>query len=402
MYKRWIEHHLLKVRLLLNNIKVLVCFLLVLFLWGCKNETTLIPRQLSVWHSFEMGSIKEKVLTTLIQNFITGHPEWDVEVTGIPFDRIDQRFRSEVISGAGPDLFIDRNDKLGELVRSGLIADITGETRGKLDKTTKQGLDGVIYEEKTFGVPFASHTDILYYNRDLVPDPPRTSDDLLMMVSDGALMTLHVSAYHLFGWPGAFGGELLDDAGQCIADQGGWLEAANFLLALKDAGVVFSEDFTATEAPFRLGESAFMVNGPWALESYQKDLGDRLGAVPLPSGLKTASPLMGLYVVFINPNTEDPKSAVELALFLAEQESQTLFMDFAKFIPVRTDVSVNDEMIQAFVVTDSTATVRPQESVFTNFWLPFDKMWVDILVNDEDPSEAITAACIAMNTANNK
>ena len=42
------------------------------------------------------------------------------------------------------------------------------------------------------------------------------------------------------------------------------------------------------EAPFRTGETAFFVNGPWALADYKKDLGDKLGVAVMPDGTATA------------------------------------------------------------------------------------------------------------------
>ena len=349
-----------------------------------------------------MGTLEETIFSTLVQNFKNQHPGWEIVSETISYDSIDQKYKTEVEAGKGPDLLIRRNDNLGNMVRSGLVADISEETEGKLGSFTRQAISGMTINEIIYGLPLSSQTDVLYFNRDLVDDPPRTTDDLLALVVNGSKMTMHLSAFHLFGWPGAFGGKLLDESGLCVADQGGWLEAANFLLAMKDAGVVFSDNFTETETPFRMGQTAFMVNGPWALEMYREDLGDRLGIVSLPSGLESSSPLFEMEGIYINPNTINKMRAIELGLFLVDQESQSLFMEYADHIPVRADVKVHDPIIQEFVTADSNATVRPQEIEFSNFWTPFNKMWVDILVNNIDPSTAITGACNAMNSANNK
>ncbi len=382
--------------------KILLVLLIPAILFGCKPETPQIPQTLLLWHSYEIGSVEETILSALVQKFMTNHPGWEIDSENIPYDSIDQKYRREVELGAGPDLIIRRNDILGDMARSGVISDLTEETREKLASFTQNAIDGMTVDGKIYGFPFSSQTDVLYYNRDLVNDPPRNTDEILALIQNDLGMTMHLSAYHLFGWPGAFGGKLMDETGLCIADQGGWIEAANFLLAMKDSGVVFSGDFAETEAPFRLGQNAFMINGPWALKMYRDDLGDSLGAISLPAGLVSSTPLLEMEGVYINPNTKNKKAASELGLFLIEKESQTLFMEYADHIPVRTDVKVYDPIIQTFVTADNNATVRPQMKEFSNYWTFFNKMWEDILVNDIDPATAITEACADMNLENNK
>lgn len=382
--------------------KTLLFLLITASLWGCKPDHPQAAEKLLIWHSYEMGSIEETIFSTLIQNLENQHPGWEIESANIPFESIDEKYKTEVEAGKGPDLLIRRNDILGEMVDSGLIADLSFQTKGKLDSFTRQSISGMTVDGKLYGIPLTSQTDVLYYNRNLVSEAPRTMDDLLATLKNGSKMTMHLSAYHLFGWPGAFGGKLIDESGLCIADQRGWLEAANFLLAMKDSGVIFSENFTEIETPFLLGQTAYMINGPWVLEKYRNELGNYLDAIPLPAGLEPSTPLLEMVGIYINPNTRNINAATELGLFLTGQESQSIYMDYADQIPVRVDVKVHDPIIQAFVTADSIATVRPQENEFKNFWTPFNKMWVDILVNDVDPSIAITEACNGINTANNK
>lgn len=382
--------------------KTLLFLLITASLWGCKPDHPQAAEKLLIWHSYEMGSIEETIFSTLIQNLENQHPGWEIESANIPFESIDEKYKTEVEAGKGPDLLIRRNDILGEMVDSGLIADLSFQTKGKLDSFTRQSISGMTVDGKLYGIPLTSQTDVLYFNRNLVSEAPRTMDDLLATLKNGSKMTMHLSAYHLFGWPGAFGGKLIDESGLCIADQRGWLEAANFLLAMKDSGVIFSENFTEIETPFLLGQTAYMINGPWVLEKYRNELGNYLDAIPLPAGLEPSTPLLEMVGIYINPNTRNINAATELGLFLTGQESQSIYMDYADQIPVRVDVKVHDPIIQAFVTADSIATVRPQENEFKNFWTPFNKMWVDILVNDVDPSIAITEACNGINTANNK
>jgi arabinogalactan oligomer/maltooligosaccharide transport system substrate-binding protein len=387
---------------LLPIISVLMIAAFILAACGGGQPASTGPKTVTLWHAYQTGSAEEAALATIIENAKKAYPDWTIDVLQVPFDQIFNKYQTEVAAGGGPDLYVAPNDSLGDQVRAGLVADITDLVSGKLDKVTEQGVGGMTVEGKIYGVPESAKAVALYYNKDFVKDAPATTDDLLMAVKDGAKITLFNGAYHFFGWPGSFGGKLMDDTGKCIADQGGWVEAANYLLALKEAGAQVSTDYGAAEAPFRAGETAFWPNGPWALGDYKKDLGDKLGVVPLPTGTAASAPLIGIDGFYINPNSKEQQAAVDLALFLTNKESEQIYMDQAGHIPVRTDVTISDPFVQGFVNANSTAFVRPQSKEFSNFWTPFGDMWVKIMEGTVAPEQAVADACAAMNTANGK
>jgi arabinogalactan oligomer / maltooligosaccharide transport system substrate-binding protein len=381
----------------------LTLFLFLLgILEGCNSNSIPPIKHFLIWHSYPTGSVEETILASLVENAEKQHPEWEIEVASIPANIINQRYLDEVKAGGGPDLYLDRNDNLGVMVKKGVVADITDELGGRLNKFTQQGVMGMTVGDGIYGIPLHSMTDVLYFNKGLLPHPPRTTDEILAAVESGALMSFSPTAYHLFAWPGAFGGTLMDENGKCIADQGGWLEAANFLLAMRDAGAVFSQEYTASEDSFRYGQSAMWINGPWTLSKYKSDLGDKLGTALIPSGVSAATPLVGLEGFYINPNTKEMKTAVDLGLYLTSKEAQKIFMEYANFIPVRTDVTIVDPNIQTFVVAENSGVTRPQSQEFAQFWTPFDTMWQKILLEDIDSAAAITEACDAMNLTNQK
>ena len=256
---------------------------------------------------------------------------------------------------------------------------------------------GVLY-----GVPESAKAVALYYNKSLVDTPPATTDELLQMVTDGVPMTMFIGAYHMFGWSGSFGGQLLDADNACIADQGGWTEAAEYLLALKEAGAAFDADYGVAEAPFRNGETAFFVNGPWALADYVADLGDDLGVAPIPGATGSANPLNGIDGFYINPNSGNKQGAVDLALFLVNKESSQVYTSSAGHVPIRDDVVPADDLNAGFAVASAAGYPRPQSVEFGNFWAPFGDMWTKVLEGLSTPADAVAEACGAMNAANNK
>jgi arabinogalactan oligomer/maltooligosaccharide transport system substrate-binding protein len=359
---------------------------------------------INLWHAYQTGSSEEATLTTLVANAMAAYPGLTINVLQVPFDQMFNKYQTEAAAGGGPDLFVAPNDSLGDFARAGLVAPLDDALAGRLDHYTQVGIDGMMVDGVMYGIPESAKLVALYYNTSLVATPPTTTDELYAAVEAGEQITIFVGAYHLFGWTGSFGGQLFDADSRCIADQGGWVEAANYLLSLKDLGAQFSADYGAMEAPFRAGETAYWPNGPWALADYMTDLGDNLGVVPLPAGPNgdPATPFLGIDGYYVNPNSLVFDQAVELGLYLTGQESAQIYTDTAGHIPVRDDVTVSNPLIQQFVVASQTGYFRPQTPEFSNFWTPFGDMWTQIIEGVATPEEAVPAACAAMNTANGK
>ncbi|MBI4771183.1 MAG: extracellular solute-binding protein, partial [Chloroflexi bacterium] len=251
--------------------------------------------EVTLWHAYQTGSSEESTLAELIANAEAEYPDLTINVLQIPFSEIFNKYQTEVAAGGGPDMFVAPNDDLGNWARGELVLNLDSYLEGKLDKVATVGVDGMKVDGHLYGVPESAKAVALYYNTDLLPTAPATTDELLAAVQGGATMNFFIGAYHMCGWSGSFGGQLLDGDNKCVADQKGWADALQYLVDLKDAGAVFTADYGQAEGPFRAGEVAMFVNGPWALADYKKDLGDKLGVVPMPAGPGgNANPLNGI------------------------------------------------------------------------------------------------------------
>ena len=359
--------------------------------------------EVTLWNAYQTGSTEESTLTELVANAQAAYPDLKINVLQIPFSEIFNKYQQEVAAGGGPDMFVAPNDDLGNWVRGAFVADITDKLAGKLDPVAESGVAGMQVDGKLYGVPESAKAVALYYNKSLVPNPPKTTDELLQMVKDGTPMTFFIGAYHMFGWPAAFGGKLLDENGKCVADQGGWTEAYQFLVDLKAAGALMESDYGKAETPFRQGETAMFVNGPWAYGDYKKDLGDNLGVVVMPAGPGgLAGPLNGIDGFYINPNSQNQDAAIELALFLTNQASSQTYTDKAGHIAIRNDVTSSDPNLNAFAEASSSGFPRPQTVEFANYWTPFGDALTKAIEGALTPEQAVTEACAAMNAANGK
>lgn len=361
-----------------------------------------ITGTVTLWHAYGTGSAEEKAINMLIDRARAAYPDATINVLQIPFDQIFNKFNNEVSSGGGPDMFIAPNDSLGSQIRAGVLADLS-EYQSKLTDVSPTGVAGMSLDGKLYGIPESFKAVALYYNKSKVANPPATTDELLALVKAGNTLVLNQNAYHNFGWLQAFGGQLMDASGKCIADQAGGAEWFAFLKALKEVPTVtFSTDGGQADSLFKDGKADMIINGPWVLGDYRAVLGDNLGVAPMPGAVKPAGPLTGVDGFYVSINSQNVAGAVALAMFLTSPESMKVYVDEAGHVPVSTKVEISDPLVQAFAQASATGVPRPQIPELDNYWGPFGDAMTKVLDGGADPAAAVAEACALMNTANGK
>jgi len=331
--------------------------------------------EVTFWHAYGTGSAEEVALTAILEQAKTDLPNITINVLQVPFNDIFNKYRTDVAAGGGPDMFIAPNDDLGNDARAGLIADITDLAAGKLDGVNQLGVDGMTVEGKLYGIPESMKAVAFWYNTDLLPEPPATTDDLLALMEGGTPVSISYGCYHHFGFFGAFGGKVFDEnwkvvAGDGVADAMSYL---NDLYQISKANGWPKNDSDGL-APFSEGTVVAITNGNWAMGDYRNALGDKLAVAALPAGpAGPATPFLGVDGFYFNPNAADNFDAtLEVALYLTGKDAQTKMMNDAGHVPVRTDVEITDPLIQGLVdAFNKGAYIRPQVEQLGLYWSNF-------------------------------
>jgi arabinogalactan oligomer/maltooligosaccharide transport system substrate-binding protein len=361
----------------------------------------------TLWHAYGTGSAEETALAQALEQMKEDMPGITVDVLQIPFDQVFSKWETEVAAGGGPDMFTVPNDNTGNQARAGLLAPLDDLVEGRTDGFAPSSFEGATIDGVLYGVPGIIKAVALYYNKSTIPEPPATTDELLAMVESGKKIAINQNNYHNFGWlTGAFGGTLMDDTGKCVADQdSGMADALQFMSDLKAAGANFETDGGKADNLFRQGQVDMIINGPWVLGDYKKDLGDDLGVVPMPAGpAGPAAPLAGVDYWHVNPNStpEQQALAVEVALYLFGPKGAEIYTNVAGSPMVRTDVSAEDPLVQAFADAAAEGFPRPQSVEFGNWWGPFGDAVTKVMEGQSAPADAVAEACTAMNNASGK
>jgi arabinogalactan oligomer/maltooligosaccharide transport system substrate-binding protein len=370
---------------------------------GGAMETPKVTGDVTLWHAYGAGGSEEATINKLIEQAKADNPEANITVLAVPFDQLFNKFETEAAAGGGPDMFVAPNDSLGKEVRAELLADLTTQLQGKLGDDLQVAVDGCTIDGKLYCVPESLKAVALFYNKDKVQTPPKTTDELMEAVKGGMKLGINQSAYHNYGFFGAFGGKLLDDTGKCVADQGGFADAMQYLVDLKAAGAQFFTDEGKMKNLFQTGELDAQINGPWNTADFQKSLGDKLAVAPMPAGPSgPATPLTGTDGFYVNVNSQNIDGTVALALYLTSPASMKVYVDEAGHIPANKTVEITDPLTKGFAEASATGFPRPQVAELDNFWTPFGDMVTKVMEGQVPPAQGVQEACTAMNTANNK
>ena len=359
------------------------------------------PVEVTFWHAYGTGSAEETALTALLAQAAADMPNIKINVLQVPFNDVYNKYRTDVAAGGGPDMFIAPNDSLGDDARAGLIADITDLAAGKLDGVSQLGVDGMSLDGKLFGVPESLKAVAFWYNKSLLATPPANTDELKALMEGGTPVGMNYGCYHMFGFYNAFGGNIFDANWKVIADQGtGVTDAFTYLNDLYQVSKTngWATDDSNGLAPFNEGKLAAIMNGNWAMGDYRKALGDNLAVAALPAGPGgPATPMLGVDGFYFNPNSANQEAALEVALYLTNAASQTVMMNQAGHVPVRTDVTITDPLIQGLVdAFNKGATIRPQVPELGKYWSNFCGSG-DIYEKGVKPADFVKAAVEAAN-----
>ncbi|MBZ0286752.1 MAG: extracellular solute-binding protein, partial [Anaerolineae bacterium] len=136
-------------------------------------------------HSPADREMFEDLLDVLVNDFETIRPEVDIEFELVDWAEGQQTIKQAVSRGTPPDMAVIGARWVPEFVSLGIIEPLdrymNAQFRGQFISTLIN--EGSVYQGRVFGLPIATSTRALFYNRDLfeqagITDPPQTWSDL--------------------------------------------------------------------------------------------------------------------------------------------------------------------------------------------------------------------------------
>ncbi|WP_312063011.1 maltose/maltodextrin ABC transporter substrate-binding protein MalE [Pantoea septica] len=249
-----------------------------------------------------------------------------IKVTVEHPDKMEEKYPQVAATGDGPDIIFWAHDRFGGYAQSGLLAEISPD-KSFQEKLFPFTWDAVRFNGKLIGYPVSVESLSLIYNKDLLPNPPKSWEEMaavdkqLRAKGKSAIMFNLQEPY--FTWPllaagGAYafkksdGGYDVKDTG---VDNAGAKAGMQFLVDQVKAKTLNADtDYSIAEAAFNKGQTAMTINGPWAWSNIDKS-GINYGVTLLPTlNGKPSKTFVGVLSAGINaasPNKELAKEFLE-------------------------------------------------------------------------------------------
>lgn len=300
-------------------------------------------------------------------------------------DSLEAKFQQAAATGGGPDIIFWAHDRFGGYAESGLLYEINPSKEFK-NKLADFSWDAVTFDGKLVGYPVAIETPSLIYNKDLLPNPPKTWEELESIHKEMAaqgktgLMWDVKNAY--FTWPmissgGAFAFEKTAtgyNAKSTGVNNAAGVHGLQFLVDMVNKGVINPNmDYSVAEGAFTKGEAAMTINGPWAWGNLDK-LGVNYGVAVLPTlnGGK-GNPFVGILSAGINAASPNTDLAVEfLENYLYKDESLKIMNDDKPLGAVTLKsfqkILESDERIKSTMINAENGEIMPNIPQMTAYW----------------------------------
>ncbi|MGP1397650.1 MAG: ABC transporter substrate-binding protein [Inquilinaceae bacterium] len=282
-----------------------------------------------------------------------------VEIRQVRFDDLVTETLRAFATGTNPDIIgIDNPDHAAFAAR-GAFLDLTDRIAASDQIDLDNYFDGprssFTWDGGVYGIPRASNTIALYYNKDLFraagldPDsPPETWDELYE-----AAKTLTDPANDVYGI--AFSAKASEEGTfqflPWLQMTGGSFEKVNgdgaaaaldFWKSLFDEGLTSPDTLTRGQwdstGTFNGGNAAMVISGPWELgrmaEDADFDWGVTLLPVPEPGAPRASA--LGDFNLAIFANTEHPDEAFQLLEYI-DSQADRVWPEFTR-MPSRKDI----------------------------------------------------------------
>ena len=314
-------------------------------------------------------------------------------------------------SGKAPDVMMAPYDRVGGLGNDGQLAEVKLNKDSKTDKTTESL---VTNGGKVYGAPAVIETLVLYYNKDLMQEAPKTFGELEELAKDSkydfagedgkntAFLADWTNFYYAYGLLSGNGGYVFGKNGTDPKDIGlnnqgaiDGIEYAKTWYAKWPKGLQDTKgaaNFIQTQ--FQEGKTAAIIDGPWKAASL-KDAKVNYGVATIPTlpNGKAYSAFGGGKAWVIPAGANHPEAAQKFVDFLTSTDQQKALYDKTNEVPANTEareyaVGKNDELTAAVVKQFENAQPMPNISEMSTVWDPAATMLFDAVSGKKSAKDA--------------
>ncbi len=250
--------------------------------------------RIRIWH--QKISAERDLFHEHIARFNAAHPEWLVETLYKENEELRNLFVIAAVAGQGPEIIYGPADNVGVMVTTETVLPLDDVFASEFfERFAPQGV--VSWKDRRWlaADQIGNHLTLVY-NRELVPNPPRTLDELIAL---GATLTKDTNGdgridqygltwnyrepFFFIPFLTGFGGWVMDENGRPTLDTPETVRAIQFVLDLRDKHRIIPAegDYEIADMLFKEKRTAMIINGPWSWGGYEVPEVSMVAALPV-------------------------------------------------------------------------------------------------------------------------
>lgn len=374
----------------------------------------------------DAGSDKKELVVSVDKGYIDYlntikgdfESENDVTIKLIEKDMFDQLDALSLDGPAGkaPDVMMSAYDRLGPLGQQGHLAPVKLSDDSSYNENDERQ---VTVDGEYYGAPAVIETLVMFYNKDLISDAPKTFEDLEALAKDDkykfeseegknvGFLAKWTDFYFSYGLLSGYGGYVFGDDGTNPKEIGlnneGSIEgiqyATDWFQNVWPKGmldITSSGDFITTQ--FVDGKTAAIIDGPWTANSYA-EAGVNYGVSKIPTLINgNEYEAFGGGKAWVLSNYSKNKEVGQKFLdYVTNEKNQTILYEKTKEVPANNKSrdaasSSGDELTTAVVEQYASAKPMPNIPEMAEVWTGGENLMFDAGSGKQTPKEAADAA----------
>ena len=374
---------------------------------------------LTVWGpQADQGENGDGWLQQTCAAFAAEHPEWEIEFKYGVCSEGDAATNVGKDPEAAADVYFFANDQIGTLLQSNALARFGGDYENAIKAANSEAMvNSVTYTDGgVYGVPFTGNTWFMYYNKSVFTEEDIKSLDTMLEkgkvgfnIGDG----WYFASFYVAN-DGTLFGESNTDAAAGIQFGGEKGTAVtNYLVDLiANPNFVVDNNNEVALGLMKEGKCDAFFSGTWKAQAAMEALGENYAAAQLPTitidgEAKQLRSFYGSKCIGVNPNADNMKAALSLALYLGSAEAQLTHYEMNNIIPCDLGLIESNATIAAdpAAVAQSntianTAIIQPSIPEMGNYWAPAGNMGAELIngtVTHDNAAEKTEAFYNAIN-----
>ena len=319
-------------------------------------------------------------------------------------------------SGQAADVMMAPYDRVGSLGTDGQLSEVTLSDGAKTDDKTKSLVTAA--DGKVYGAPAVIESLVMYYNKDLLKEAPKTFAELEELAKDSkyafagedgkttAFLADWTNFYYAYGLLAGNGGYVFGQNGKDAKDIGlandGSITGVNYAKSWYEKWPKGMQDTEGAanliQTQFQEGKTAAIIDGPWKAQAF-KDAKVNYGVATIPTlpNGKEYSAFGGGKAWIIPSSTKNLEGAQKFVDYLVSTEQQKAFYEATNEIPANTEARAyaegkNDELTTAVIKQFKNAQPMPNISQMSAVWEPAANMLFDAVSGKKDAKTAANDA----------